>query len=73
LDDELYVAVLERAVIEKRRAADLIVELVSTGLNRIENEDWLSLNRERLSRREPQITALVCLGSRLDPAFSRLA
>ncbi len=72
LDAELHDAVLERAGIERREAGDLVAELVSTGLKRIENEDWLSVNWERLSRREQQITALACLGYTNKQIASRL-
>ena len=72
LEAELHDAVLERAGIEKRATDDLIAELVSTGLKRIENEDWLSVNWERLSRREQQITALTCLGYTNRQIASRL-
>jgi DNA-binding NarL/FixJ family response regulator len=72
LEAELHDAVLERAGIERRGADDLIAELVSTGLKRIENEDWLSVNWERLSRREQQITALTCLGNTNKQIASRL-
>jgi DNA-binding NarL/FixJ family response regulator len=72
LEADLHDAVLERAGIERREAGDLVSELVSTGLKRIENEDWLSLNWERLSRREQQITALTCLGYTNKQIASRL-
>ena len=72
LEAELHDAVLKRAGIERRGADDLIAELVSTGLKRIENEDWLSINWERLSRREQQITALTCLGYTNKQIASRL-
>ena len=72
LNTDLHDAVLERAGIERREAGDLVSELVSTGLKRIENEDWLSLNWERLSRREQQITALTCLGYTNKQIASRL-
>jgi hypothetical protein len=55
LGAELHDALVERAGIERREADNLIAELVSTGLKRIENEDWLSVNWERLSRREQQM------------------
>ncbi len=72
LEAELHDAVLERAGIERREADDLVAELVSTGLKRIENEDWLSITWERLSRREQQITALTCLGYTNKQIASRL-
>ena len=72
LNTDLHDAILERASIERREADDLVSELVSTGLKRIENEDWLSINWERLSRREQQITALTCLGYTNKQIASRL-
>jgi len=72
LDTELHDALVVRAGIERREADDLVTELVSTGLRRIENEDWLSINWERLSRREQQITALTCLGYTNKQIASRL-
>jgi DNA-binding NarL/FixJ family response regulator len=72
LNEHLHDAVLERAGIERREVDDLVAELVSTGLRRIENEDWLSVNWERLSHREQQITALTCLGYTNKQIASRL-
>jgi hypothetical protein len=40
LDAELHDALVERVDVEKRGADYLVAELASTGLKRIENEDW---------------------------------
>ena len=62
LDPELHDALLERADLEKRGADDLAAELVTAGLRRRRDDEWLNGYWETLSRREKQITALTCLG-----------
>jgi DNA-binding CsgD family transcriptional regulator len=61
LDENLHTALELRADQEKRPAEEIQAELVTEALVHLQTDDWLKQCWDRLSPREQQITALICL------------